>query len=117
MSKWATVKVEVLIEESELWSRVFGAEPFSFGSHWRKVEWLEGDWDVPGRVRLTCENDGDGEGYEYATTTVEVDMSAILEALTKCPAHIVSEIIDDNADCVSADYVLQTAVLGEVIWG
>lgn len=108
----ANITVTTWIDDAELWSRIFGGGWESFGSHWQEAAWHDGtDWDKPGRVTLWCENEDGG------TTKATIDMAGLVAALEKCPPHIVSEVLDDNVDAVSSDFVLQVAVLGECIFG
>lgn len=114
MADKVTVTVTQEIEADELWSRIFGAEPWAFGSWWRGAKYgPDTDWDKAGTIAVALEDPEDEEGVVMKTLTV----SDVAAALSKCPPHIVAEIMDDNADCVSADFVIQVAVLGECVYG
>ena len=108
----ANITVTTWIADDELWSRVFGGGWESMGDWWVSCEWHDGtDWDRPGRVTLRCDDGDDG------TAEATIDMAALVAALGKCPPHIVSDVLDDNVDAVSSDFVLQVAVLGECVFG
>lgn len=112
-----TVYVQIEMDADELWSRVFGAEPFAFGSWWLYAKYRDGaEWDRAGAIDLEIEDPEEGEGSGIGVGK-RVDMDVLLDAISKCPPHIVSDLIEDNMDCVSADYILQVAVLGECVYG
>lgn len=114
MSEKVTVKVQIEMDADELWSRIFGAEPWSFGSWWRKAKYAEGtDWNKAGKITVKMDNPEDDD--KAVTKTIGVD--DLLAAIEKCPPHIVSDLIEDNMDCISADYIVQVAVLGECVYG
>jgi len=58
------------------------------------------------------EEEGSGK---YVTKTIGVD--DLLAAVAKCPPHIVTDLIEDNMDSISSDYIVQVAVLGDCIYG
>lgn len=112
-----TVSVQMEMDPDDLWSRVFGAEPFSFGSWWLKVDYIDAtDWDKAGVVDLWIEDPDEDEGSGIPLKRL-VTLDTLVEAIGLCPPHIVSDLIEDNMDCVSADYILQVAVLGECVYG
>lgn len=109
------VHIVTSIDATELWSRVWGSEPQSFGSWWRELTYLSGDWDAVGKVRVGLENPED----EEETITVVVTINDIVLALNdpKFPSHLRQHIMDDNADCIDSDAVIQFAVYGEIVFG
>src|ERR1035437_9386462 len=73
-----TVTIKQEIDAQQFWSQVFGSAWESFGSHWMGEKWLEGDWETPGRVRLTLV-DPDDE-YEEKTISKTIDLSTLVAA-------------------------------------
>ena len=113
---YTTISVPYTIDTTNLWSRIWGSDPYSFGSWWRGVEWLDGaDWDKVGVVRVKLE-DPDGE---HRTIERDVTIDDIVAALSapSFPQHLRQIILDDNADCVDSDAVIQKIVYGEIIFG
>lgn len=108
----AQVQMTWWIDDTELWSRIWGGGWESFGSWWISQRDEDGtDWDKPGVTWLTIEGD-DGKPVKG-----RIDMAALVKAVENCPPHIQSSIMDDNVDAIVSDYVLQVAVLGECIYG
>ena len=106
-------KVEIEIDEQELWSSVFGSAWESFGTHWVEAEWLEGDWENIGRVRLVAEDETDGSRTEKV-----VGLEEILKALPIANSQVSMDLFDfEDYDSICGDAVLQVAVLGEVVYG
>lgn len=116
MSDKVTVSVRIKMDRDELWSRVWGADPWSFGSWWHDARFLEGEWDKAGQIKVTLDDPEYPEGSGESVQKV-IDMDVLLEAIAKCPPHIVSDLIEDNMDSISADYIAQVAVYGECVYG
>ena len=106
----------------EVWQNTFGTGGESF-HWWRQVRFIEGDWDVIGRVELVIDdpNDEDGNGRVSKVVGIDEVLAAALavtassvDACTGKPIVLGAEL--DWDACVS-DCVMQTAVLGEVVYG
>lgn len=112
-----TINAPYIIDADVLWRRVWGANPESFGSWWRGIEFVDCDWDRigGGLVHVTMENPDD-DGTVIERGIVLDDIVAALSDLT-FPDHLRQEILDDRADCISADAVIQQIVYGEIIYG
>ena len=113
---YTTISVPYTIDTTNLWSRIWGSDPYAFGSWWRNVEWLDGsDWNKVGTVRVTLEDPED----EEKTVTRDVSINDIATALSapSFPHHLRQNIMDDNADCIDSDAVIQQIVYGEIIFG
>lgn len=110
-------KVQIIteIDGDELWSRIWGSEPQSFGSHWRELTFKTGDWNKAGQVRVLLENPEDYTTTAMATITLDKIVKALNDP--KFPAHLRNNIMEDNADCVDSDAVIQFIVFGEVVYG
>jgi hypothetical protein len=102
----------------ELWSSVFGAEAETWG--WSTIEFLEGDWETPGRAKVTF---FDPEEPTYIIATRELTMDTIWEALDEvialryvdaCTFAPIHETCD--WDACSADTLLQVAVMGKLVF-
>jgi extradiol dioxygenase family protein len=110
--KMLEITTTALITEEELWSRVMGVAWQSY-DWWASAEYLDGaDWDKPGAIRVN------GEFYPKGHTggiTITVhDLAYALERMNFSQSTI--DILSDNADCSSADELMQVAVFGEVIY-
>jgi hypothetical protein len=114
----ATVQIITEIDADELWSRIWGSEPQSFGSWWRGLRFTEGDWDKAGHAHVLMEDANEGEGTDK-TVSVVITLTDIVLALNdpKFPAHLRKNIMNDNADCIDSDAVIQFIVYGEVVYG
>lgn len=112
-----TLNVPYVIDADELWRRVWGANPESFGSWWRGIEFVDCDWDRigGGLVHVTMDSPEE-DGTVVERGVVLDDIVATLSDLS-FPDHLRQEILDDNADCISADAVIQHVVYGEIIFG
>lgn len=116
MSDEVTVSVVLKYDADELWSRIFGADPESFGSWWLDMEYLSGDWDKAGEIRVSLEDPDEGEGSGIPVVKV-LTIQDLADALSKCPPHVVSDVLNDNVDCIVAGYVIQVAVFGDCVYG
>lgn len=110
-----TIAAPLQIDADELWSRIWGSEPQAAGSHWHGLRFMTGDWDEVGQVRVVLEDLDDEDKRIDATIT----MDKIVDALNDpaFPAHLRQNIMDDNADCIDSDAVIQHIVYGEVVFG
>ena len=101
------------VDDQELWSAVFGSAWESFGSHWHEVEYLEGDWDKVGKVRLVAIDENTEE-----TTEAIIGIDELLKALPIANKQVYMDLLDfDEYDSICGDAVLQVCVLGEVVYG
>jgi hypothetical protein len=106
-------KIEIEIDEKELWSNVFGSAFESFGNHWHEIEYLSGDWDEIGSVRLVAIDEMTEE-----TTEAIVGIEELLKALPIANEQTYMDLLNfDNYDAVCGDAILQVAVLGKVVYG
>lgn len=112
-----TVSIITEIDADELWSRIWGSEPWSFGSWWRGLRYMTGDWDKVGQVRVVLEDPEGNEDTGLVMGTITLDK--IVAALNdpQFPAHLRNNIMQDNADCVDSDAVIQFIVYGEIVYG
>lgn len=101
-------EIVIEIEDSVLWSEVFGSA-FEQYLWWKEVEFLEGNWEKPGKVRLVIS----GEGVEAEAVVTVDDIAMACSEVAFFNGGFDSEGIDANI----ADTVLQTAVLGKVVFG
>lgn len=110
----STVTLTTTLDSKELWSRIWGSEPQVAGGHWYDLQFMDCDWNREGMVYVELENpDADGTIEKYIT------MHDIVTALNDplFPSHLRQHIVDDNADCVDSDAVIQFIVYGDVIFG
>lgn len=118
---YVEIRTTITMDASELWCRVWGADPYTFGTWWRKVEWLDGaDWNKVGDgVAVTLTDDPDGVSDERDWVTKVITPQDIADALSDpaFPDHLRQNILNDNADCIDADAVIQQVVFGEVVFG
>lgn len=110
-----TVTITRQISKTDFWSNIMGSLEFHF-EWWRAVKYLDGaDWDKPGVVQLTIE-DENGKPL-----TKKLTLGALLLAyqrvIDKGYTHCGMDVDIDNMDECSSDMVLQTAMLGDVIYG
>jgi len=104
---------EVTIDGKELWGAVFGSAFECFGTHWHEVDFLEGDDETPGKVRLVIIDEMTEE-----LTEKTVGLEDILKALPIANSQVSIDLLDyEDYDAVAGDAVLQVAVLGEVVYG
>jgi hypothetical protein len=112
------VQIITEIDADELWSRIWGSEPQSFGSWWRRLRHTTGSWDKVGEVYVAMDDPSHPEGYPdpiEATITLDKIVAALNDP--KFPSHLRQHIMDDNADCIDSDAVIQFIVFGEVVYG
>lgn len=103
----------VEIDENEMWSAIFGSAFVSFGTHWYEVEYLEGDWDKIGKVRLVIQDEVDG-----SLTEAVVGLEEVARALPIANKQVYMDLFDfDSYDAICGDAVLQVCVLGKVVYG
>jgi hypothetical protein len=101
------------VDEQELWSAVFGSGWESFGCHWHEVEWLEGDWDKVGKVRLVAIDE-----HTEETTEAVITIDTLLRALPIANKQVYMDLFDfEEYDSICGDAILQVCVLGKVIYG
>jgi hypothetical protein len=98
-----------------VWTVIVGDLP-SY-SWWHSIEILEGDLETPGVVEIECEDTDDGSGEK--TLTKRLTASDLLRAYnaldikTHCDG---CHIIGDPDGC-SADFIMQQACYGEIVFG
>jgi hypothetical protein len=102
----------------ELWASVFGSAPDYWG--WTVIEFLEGDWDTPGRAKVTII---DPDDPTYVVAVRELTMDHIWEALDKAVAARYTDVCTGRPihetcewDACTSDVILQLAVLGEIMY-
>lgn len=114
-----TVQIITEIEDKELWSRIWGSEPQAFGSWWRNLSYAPGsEWDTlgtHGAVTVGLENPDDEDKTIITTITLDKIVAALNDP--KFPSHLRQHIMDDNADCIDSDAVIQFIVFGEIVYG
>lgn len=110
-----TVTISRKISHTDFWSNIMGSLEF-YGDWWRAVKYLDGaDWNKPGVVQLTIE-DENGKPLTKKLT-VGALLLAYQRVIDKGYTHCGTEInIEDMDECAS-DMVLQTAMLGDVVYG
>lgn len=108
-----TVVIPVRIPADDLWSAVFGSA-FETWSWYYSVDYIEGDWDVPGKVMIMAW-DGVHEDYDHLNEYV-IDLDDLVEAYTKY-VNLGYKTMYDDLDAVYGDVVVQLAMYGEVIYG
>lgn len=105
--------------DEALWSAVFGSS-FEVWDWWINIEYVEGEWDKPGHVRLTIENP-DYVGTSRITANIRMDniRKAFDELLRKGIVNRDCIYAEDDVDldAVAGDAVLQQAILGDIIYG
>ena len=115
-ARTVTINAPFVIDANELWSRIWGACPQSFG-HWiKQITFLDGcDWDRHGIAAVVLEDPND----EDKTVTRFVNVETLASALSDIgfPEHLRRAILDDNADSGSADAAIQFAVYGDIVFG
>lgn len=110
-----TKQSSITLDAVDLWSAVMGSgwETFPW---WCRVKYLEGDWDVPGRVQVAVSNPDD---MDADTDIVTVDLDALILAVKIVVAGdyvdaCTGQDIDwEDVDACVGDLVMQIAVLGE----
>lgn len=109
------------VEPTELWCNVFGTAGESM-PWWQAVEFVEGDWDTVGRVRLEIDNPDDEFGVPVTGTygledVIEAVQKVIDTCVDACTGQPIEVGDDMDWDACVSDCVLQTLVLGEVVYG
>jgi len=116
------IMVPTTVDPEELWFATFGSG-FESWHWWLRVEFLDGsDWDKPGRCGLAIMNpDDEDDAVTYIVDmdrllwAVEKTLTTSVDACTGAPIRVILGEVDFDA-CVG-DCILQTAVLGEVVYG
>lgn len=115
-----TVTVPMTFDATDLWSAVMGSGWTTF-EWWTECLYLDGEWDVPGRVRVGIE---DPENEELSITTV-IDINDLTAAISDFIAKKYVDACvgrypnwaDLNIDACVGDSLMQIAVLGDVVYG
>lgn len=104
----------------EIWVNAFGTSGESM-PWWRNIRFLEGSWDTPGVAEVTIQDPLNDDSEIMAIVTPRTLVAAAFEASTTSvdactgdPINVLGSLDWDS--CVS-DCVLQTAVLGDVVYG
>jgi hypothetical protein len=107
------IKIEFEVDEKELWSTVFGSNPFSFGDHFTEAEYLgDADWENVGQIEVT------GEDENGSMITKILDVQDLANALPIANQQVYMDLFNfDKYDSICADAVLQVAMFGKVIYG
>jgi hypothetical protein len=112
-----TVKIEQDVEAADFWSAVMGSAGTSWG-WWLGEEYLSGSWDVPGVVRLTITDPDDEDKAISKDVTLDDLVEAYKKAVVTSRDPFTGANLEwDNLDASGSDCILQTAVLGEVVYG
>jgi len=109
--------MSVVARNTELWMSVFGSESETWG--WSEIEFLEGDWDIPGLARVRFFDPDINEEYGIKDLVMDDIWTALArcvelglkDACTGDPIHETCEW-----DACNADTLLQVAVLGKVVF-
>lgn len=109
-----TITAPIYMQADELWSRVFGADPEAWGGWWRSLTYMEGGWEKAGLVEVILEDPNHEEESVSRMLTVS-DLAAGLSD-PAFPEHLRQEILNDDADCISADALIQHIVYGEIVF-
>jgi hypothetical protein len=108
-----TITIPLEVKKQELWEAVFGSAFESFGTHWYSIEFLEGSWDVIGKVRLVAIDEN-----TLLKTKKVVGIEELALALPKANKKVYMDLFDfENYDAICGDAVLQMAVLDDVVYG
>lgn len=111
----STVTLTTSIDSTELWSRIWGSEPQAAGSHWHEIHYIGCGWETEGTVKVVLEDpDEDGGAITKKITTTDIVTALNNPAF---PSHLRQNILDDNADCIDSDAVIQFIVYGDIIFG
>jgi len=108
-------------QTSDLWAAVIGSG-WEMWSWWKSINFLEGDWDEPGVLRVEVEDPED----EEKTLTKDITTERLIEAMSLvagmpdrfCDACTGRPIDWDDLDfdaCVG-DLFMQYAVFGETVY-
>jgi hypothetical protein len=110
-----TITTPIYMQADELWRRVFGADPETFGGWWRAITYMEGDWDKAGLAEVILEDPED----EDKSVSMMLNAANLAAGLSDpaFPEHLRQDILNDNVDCVSADALIQHIVYGEIVFG
>ena len=110
-----TVTISRKMSQTEFWSNIMGSLEFHF-EWWLAVKYLDGaDWDKPGAVKLTIE-DENGKPLTKKLTTQDL-LLAYQHVVEKSYHHCGTTRDIENMDECASDMVLQTAMLGDVVYG
>lgn len=115
-----TINIPIAVDANDLWAAVLGSGWDTF-SWWTASEYLTGDWDHAGIVRITAE---DPDSTDDTFITREIDLDALVRATQNvagggyvdgCTGHAINWSDLDFDACVG-DLILQVAVFGEPIY-
>lgn len=115
------INVGKVYQTNDLWSAVMGSG-WEMWSWWKSINYLEGDWDEPGVLRVEVEDPED----EDKTISKDINAQKIIEAMSLvagmpdrfCDACTGRPIDWDDLDfdaCVG-DLFMQYAVFGETVY-
>ena len=110
-----TIHAPYVIDADALWSRIWGADPEGH-SWYHSLRFLNGcNWEHHGTAEVVMEDPEDED--KVVTYRVTVETLALALSDLSFPDHLRRDILDDDADCGSADGVIQQAVYGEIVFG
>jgi hypothetical protein len=110
-----TLTIPKKIDEAEFWSSIMGSLEF-INEWWLAVRYRDdADWDKPGVVELTIE-DEDGRPLTKSLTVADL-VIAYDKAVSTPHYHCGGEIDIDNMDECASDIVLQIAMFDDVVYG
>ena len=113
-----TKQTSITMDATELWSAVMGS---GWETHpwWYSVKYLEGDWDVPGRVQVAVSNP-DHPDSDIDITQVDLDALILAVKVVAAGDYVdacTGQDIDwEDIDSCVGDLVMQIAVLGEEVY-
>ena len=113
-------EIVIPVDDTELWSAVFGSA-FETWDWWAGVEYLDGsDWDKPGKVRLKIDSPVGGPKFVQRTLKVSDLVRGLTIAHVKGYRDACSgrqAWLEMEYDACEGDCILQCAIFGEVIYG
>lgn len=112
--------IEIEVSNYALWEAVFGSDLYGAGPWWQRLIYHgDADYETIGLVEVWVDDPDD----EEQVLKVKVGIDDLIKALqivyqkgtTHCGGIFVGNL--DDPDSCTADYLLQIAIFGDVIYG
>lgn len=109
------VTIPVLISAEDLWSNVFGSA-WEMNEWWSTHKFIEGDWDVPGKIQITADNPIDENPITKVLTIDDIVTGYTMAVLGK-HYHCGGYVDVQDLDMCAGDIIVQCAMFGDVYYG
>lgn len=106
------------VDVVDTWAAVCGSA-WETNSHWFWLDYVDGDWDEPCTLWVALADPTDNDWFEGGVLTATFTVEDMVRALEESRDHpqVMRDLREGDFDAIYGDYVIQQAILGEVIFG